>query len=68
MKYNCNQQVQRFLNAGGKEFASSEFDWLNTMPNNVYKNVIKEIRDGKRDGWYYGYLSELKEAYDECAE
>jgi len=63
---NCNQNVQMILAAGEMDFAPSNFDWLDTCPNNVYKNMVKDIISGKYDGYYYGELSELGTAYEEC--
>ncbi|MBP5325832.1 MAG: hypothetical protein J6Y86_10130 [Pseudobutyrivibrio sp.] len=63
---NCNQNVQMILAAGEMDFAPSDFDWLDTCPNNVYKNMVKDIISGKYDGYYFGELSELGTAYEEC--
>ena len=52
------------LTAGGKQFATEEFDWIDTMPNWVYLNMIDKIRKGE----YSGYLSDLGIAYMECTE
>lgn len=57
--HNCNQVAQIILRAGGKDFASSKFDWLNTRPKSVYDDIVNEIVNGKREGWSYGILKEL---------
>lgn len=65
---NCNQNVQMILAAGGKQFATEEFDWIDTMPNWVYLNMIDKIRKGEYSGYLYGNLSDLGIAYMECTE
>ena len=57
--HNCGQVAQLILEAGEKGFAKTKFDWLNTRPNTVYNNIIKEIDDGKRKGWKYGAIEDL---------
>ena len=39
-----------------------------TCPNNVYKRMVYKIVMGDYEGYYFGELSELEDAYKECTE
>lgn len=58
-KNNCNQTAQQILAAGGKDFASMDFDWFDTRPNAVYDNEKEEILQNMAMGWNYGSLENL---------
>lgn len=51
--------AQIILQAGGKDFAPDNFDWINTRPNSVYNNIVDEIINGSRTGWLYGELEKF---------
>lgn len=55
----CNQVAQTILAAGGKDFASTEFDGLDTRPNAVYGKKTDEILKEHPAGWNYGSLDNL---------
>ena len=57
--HNCGQVAQMILQAGGKDFAATKFDWFNTRPNSVYENITKDIDKGNRKGWRYGAIEDL---------
>ena len=57
--HNCNQVAQTILAAGGKDFASTEFDGLDTRPNAVYEKKVDEILEEHPEGWNYGSLDNL---------
>ncbi len=65
--HNCNQVAQLILEAGGRNFAPANFDWLDTRPNNVYRNMTEWIFENKPKGWRYGRLNMLRlgALYDE---
>ena len=41
--HNCNQVAQTILSAGGKDFAVTDFDFFDTMPNRVIYNLLNDI-------------------------
>ena len=60
INHNCNQVTQLILEAGGRNFAPANFDWLDTRPNNVYRNMTEWIFENKPKGWRYGRLNMLR--------
>ncbi|SFU92222.1 RHS repeat-associated core domain-containing protein [Butyrivibrio sp. M55] len=64
---NCNQCVQTILAAANLDFAPNKFDWFGTAPNVTYNRIVDSIKRGEHPGWYYGFMTDLEDAYaNEC--